>query len=269
MKNSKHYIIPLIFFTISIVFALRVAPAVFTAQGIPVGEEKRFGIPLSVQNPHDDTLDFTVQILPPKDVRIEKLDGYDTLPDTNWFYFIGGNTLTIPPGETRGNEIAMSIPDDKSLYNQHYMVEAVIAPEQSSQFMVNMRVSYFIETESMAEPEIPPRGKVAIAPSIIEIENDSQTFMLYNNDSLPHDIELSLEIPGPDKQGINYENTRDYTWIENPSELFKIQKSLINIAASSKEKIKIEQKSEISGSREALLFIKGDFPTRFARILID
>ena len=81
------------------VFAIRMSPAAFTAQNIPIGTEFDLGVPLVIRLSENDTVAkyFTATPLKPGEVRNDWLDGYEEIPDAGYLKIEGDGAVYVEP----------------------------------------------------------------------------------------------------------------------------------------------------------------------------
>ncbi len=182
------------FLVTSAVLALRISPGSFTVQDIPMGRAQDLGVTL-VCNAEDARF-VLICIMSPDIPDMPHCVGYAPLPDTTWFH-VDDDTLETDSTGTARSRLIVDIPDRPELYNQHFVVRLFITAAGSGMFQPAIIPYYFIETPPDANPQKPPIGKVAVAPSAIDMTyaNPTGTFRIFNNDTLTHFFRLTVRNP--------------------------------------------------------------------------
>jgi len=181
-------------------FAIRMSPAAFTAQNIPIGIEFDIGIPLTIRLSTEDTSAklFNATPLLPSEVRDEWLAGYEEIPDAGYLMIEGDGPLLVEPGEPVVRKMFIGFPDDSSLLNRHFMVQLRVMPQEvTGMFQAVLVGSYLLETKSTEDRFTRPGGQpFSAAPSLLVLDSTGRGIVrVYNN--IDHALRLEARIDAP------------------------------------------------------------------------
>jgi len=257
--------------------ALRVSPAEFAVQNVPVGRvcdlHAAQGIVLKIQN--DDEQAHTYQLSTHMPAAGSWQEGYSPMPEPRWFRF-APRQVKIAAGAAGESEMFLSIPARPQYYNQHWVVSVAVEalPEAGSMVVLAAYPRVYIETEARADPKERPLGKTAVAPSVVPMGETGKSIArgelrIFNNDSRPHSYRLRLAagapkiLPSPGRGWI-----ANMTWLS-------VRPQRLLIGAGESRRVVVEARvpeayGRIMPAWEALVFVeperKGEAETNFVRI---
>ncbi len=196
------------------VFAVRMSPAAFTAQNIPIGSEFDVGVPLTVRLSDGDTVAkyFTVMSLKPSDVRKEWLAGYEEIPSSELLKIGGELPILVEPGNPAVRRILVDFPDDSSMMNRHFLAQLRVQPQESAgMFQAVLVGSYLLETSPSKDRFVRPGGSpISMAPSIVVLDSVGEGIVrVYNNHNHAVEVSAWLELP-PRTDRMQIELTRGF-----------------------------------------------------------
>ncbi|MGB9562057.1 MAG: hypothetical protein ACPL6C_04505 [bacterium] len=267
---SKKLIVVCVPFIFAIVWALRVSPASFTAQWVPLGRRKDLGVVFTCSADKKTYL-FIARVMPQEE-GVPLSVGYRSLPDIGWFIVESGETLRADTSSGIAlTKLLVEIPDKPEYYNQHFVVRLFTTGISAGMFQPAMIPYYFLETPPLANPSVSPDGELGVAPSIVELtkSNKNGTFRIYNNDTIEH--KYNLVIRKPEERSRRFPNvSSDFLCIDDTA---KIVISAQNITLPPKKNALIEvawkDKKWVNENYEAILLITADDEaTNFVRIRI-
>lgn len=196
------------------VFAIRMSPAAFTAQNIPIGMEFDLGVPLVIRLSENDTVAkyFTATPLKPGEVRNDWLDGYEEIPDAGYLKIEGDGAVYVEPDKPVTRRLLIEFPEDSSLLNRHFLVQLRVMPQEASgMFQAVLVGSYLLETSPSKDRFTKPGGyPLSVAPSRLSL--DSAGFgvvRIYNNHEHTLKVLTRLDIP-PNTEKLHVELTRGF-----------------------------------------------------------
>lgn len=211
--------IPLLAFTLLAifaggVFAVRMSPAAFTAQNIPVGSEFDVGVPLTIRLSDGDTTAkyFTVMSLKPSDVRKEWLAGYEEIPSSEFLKVGGEVPVIVEPGNPSVRRILVDFPEDSAFMNRHFLAQLRVQPQESAgMFQAVLVGSYLLETAPSKDRFVRPEGSpISVAPSVVVLDSSGVGIVrVYNNHNHAVEVSARLEIP-PRTDRMQIELTRGF-----------------------------------------------------------
>lgn len=254
---------------LTIVWALRVSPASFTAQGVPLGKRHDLGVVLTCSAEGKTNL-FVARVMNQAE-GVPLSVGYRSIPDTRWFIVESGETLRADTSGVASSRLLVEIPDKPEYYNQHFVVRLFTTGISAGMFQPAMIPYYFLETPPLANPSVPPDGELGVAPSIVELtkSNKDGVFRIYNNDTVEHRYEFVVRTPEERSRRFpnvspNFLRIDDTTKIEisPPSITLPPQKN-------TQVKVKWSGKKWSKEDYEAILLITSDNgTTNFVRVRI-
>ncbi|RKZ30880.1 hypothetical protein DRQ33_07515 [bacterium] len=266
--NAKR--VSLIFlFGMSVIFAIQVAPGCFTIQKIPLGYPQDMGFSLVCS---DVTGEYVIAQIVPPEIEVPGCESYRSLPDTSWFKIGEGETLYVDSTGYARSKMWVEIPQKPELYNQHFVVRIYVTSSANGIFQPAIMVNYFIETPALAEPPVPPAGKLGVAPSVLNIDPDNpvMNFTIYNNDSVAHKYDIAVRTPI--KQSRRFANVSPaFSPIPDTSQI-SISPGQISIPPNDNRSVHIRwlSVSALSESSEAILLITADDGTQnFVRVKLE
>ena len=259
--------------------AATISPASFCLEKFDIGMNMDLGIRFKMSN---------VQNIGPIDLNVRKpaankvIQGYIPIPDSSWFYFLNPQ---IVPGKNgvASAKMFLKVPNENKYLNQHWAVHVAAKPPSVSLFTMEMVGVYMIETRSSRKVTEKPYGKLGIVPSRVYVQNIKPqqkipaSFVVYNNDKIPHDYTISVHTFTPSKytklqisQAPGFEWIKDIKWIQ-------IAQTLLSIPANQKKEssvwITIPKKVQYANEGfEAIIMVKSNKeggPTGFTRLLIS
>ncbi len=194
--------------------AVRMSPAAFTAQNIPIGTEFDLSVPLTIRLSENDTIakKFTVTPLLPSEVRSEWLAGYEEIPSADFLKIGGEGDIFVSPREPAIRRLLIEFPDDNSLLNRHFLVHLRVMPQDvSGMFQAVLVGSYLLETSPSADRFTKPGGHpISVSPSIVAFDSlGFATVRIYNNHDSALEVILRLDIP-PQTDKMQVELTRGF-----------------------------------------------------------
>lgn len=197
-------------------FAIRMSPASFTAQNVPIGREFDLSIPLVIYlgNDSSDTAYFSAVPLFPSEVRETWLDGYEEIPDPNYLLVAGEQPIAVLPESATVRSLLVYFPMDSSLLNRRFLVMLRVMPVNSrSMFQAVLVGSYMIETSPTKDRFTRTGGKpFAISPSIVYLDSMGKGIArIYNNDTIPHNYRTRFSVPPLDDRRLNVILSPGYT----------------------------------------------------------
>ena len=313
MREGRHImrkVVSILFFlglTTRSLFSLGVGmePVIIDIGGITPGTsynlEADAGISINLLGDKASVLGYELKISSPKSV----FKGFLPLPDPEWIK-LPRDTITVMPQDTGKLNMVISIPDSEGYYNQAWMfkVTAKAYPGgfgketalKGTGMGIRLAVSsyYIIETAPKPEPELPPDGVIAVAPSKLyttcklggEVEKE---ITIFNNDTIPREFTLVSFIPPPaDTLSYNFRiepseprnfYPEDASWVVPKKRRFllifkKPPKIILAPGESVSYPVKIhlpDDKELLSNNWEVLLFLvpKGEARLRrFVRVVI-
>ncbi len=158
-------------------FGVRMLPADFNAQDVPIGKEIEIATLTISLEPSESAETLSIGPIPPE----KSVDGYEPLPDTA-FIETGDRSIFIPEKEAVERRITANFPDDPSFFNRRFAVSIRLSSPKKGDF----RGSFLIETE--ANPNARPGGTpISVAPSNLDLDqNGDGQISIFNNDTIPH-----------------------------------------------------------------------------------
>jgi len=179
---------------------LRVSPAEFVVQNVPVGRlcdlHVPHGVVLEIRNDDEGAHTYGLSARAPAAATLQ--EGYAAIPDPAWFTF-EPRRVTVAAGATGQSKMFVSIPRDARYYNQHWVVSLAVeaVPEPGSMVALAAYPRAYLETEAKADVKIGGHGATAVAPSVLSIGTSDNgparsTFRIFNNDSRPHSYTLRV-----------------------------------------------------------------------------
>lgn len=257
---------------VSMLWALRVSPASFTAQGIPLGKKHDLGVVLTCSADKKTNV-FIARVMTPTEGTPLSV-GYRSIPNIEWFIVESGETLKADTNGIASSRLLVEIPDKPEYYNQHFIVRLFTTGVSGGMFQPAMIPYYFLETPPLANPSAPPDGELGVAPSIVELtkSNRSGVFRIYNNDSVEHKYEFVIR--KPEDRSRRFPNvSSSFLRIEDTTKIEVLPRS-ITLSPQKDEQVKVlwTGKEWVSGSFEAILLITADDSTTSfvrVRILVD
>lgn len=184
----------------SLAATLRVSPAEFVIQDVPVGTvcdlQQLHGVALTIHNEDDQAHTYRLSARAPAAGTWQ--EGYTPLPDPNWFSF-ETDTVTVEAGGIARSRMLIRIPKDPAHYNQHWVVSLAVEalPEPGSIVALAAYPRVYIETQARVDLRRPPSGKTGVAPSVVCLGAPRKgvargEFRVFNGDSEPHSYRLRL-----------------------------------------------------------------------------
>lgn len=258
------------------VFAIRMSPAAFTAQNVPLGEEFDVGVPLVIRLSEHDTVAkyFTVKSLKPSEVRKEWLEGYEEIPDASYLKVGGQKPILVEPGDPEVRPLMVDFPMDSTLLNRHFLVQLRVMPQETSgMFQAVLVGSYLLETSASEDRFAKPGGyPISIAPSKITLDSSGVGMVrVYNNYDHALEIEARLDIP-PRTNKLQVELTRGFVR-GVLSDGIGLDKERLMVQPGGFEDITIQMDSElrnsISKNSEYILWVEApdiENSARFVRV---
>ncbi|MCD6531359.1 hypothetical protein J7K99_02815 [bacterium] len=246
--------------------ALRVSPGVATVRGIPVGVDTSLGIPLTCYNDSDIDVVITVEVVKPSGVIKKWREGYDEIPDPGWFYVVGDTPFVVPAQGQISLPIRIHIPDSEAYYNQMWAAYILVTSRGGGMFNTAVAPLFMLETKTLKNPAVPPAGKIATAPSAVELNPKSPDakIWIYNNSDSAVELDISPYVPSGEKPEI--EATTGWKYDPKFAEKIKVGKRHIKIKPHGKRAIKVRAKHFPPKNAEALIKISGGEITKFVRI---
>ena len=278
MKQSLYMSIFVILIA-SVTHAATISPASFCLEKFDIGMNMDLGISFTMSNVQNvGPIDLNVKQPPPNRV----LKGYIPIPDPSWLYFLNPQ---IVPGKdgVASARMFLKIPNENKYLNQHWVVHVGAKPPSVSLFAMEMVGVYMIETRASKTITEKPYGKIGIVPSRVYAkkikpqQKKSVSFIIYNNDKVLHEYQISAHTFDPSiysklqiSQAPGFEWVKDTKWIQ-------LAQPSINIPANQKKEttalITIPKNVQYTGEGfEAIIMVeskKKGGPCGFARLLIS
>ncbi len=165
---------------------IRVSPSTFLIQNVPIGEEcnisEKYGYKIKISQISFRTL-FYMQPSKPSDIGTS-VTGFEDIVDENFFY-TKPETMQVAPDSMSSAEMYINFPDDKSLYNRHFLL-GVDVSEVARQVRGTLAIGAYlilrIETEPNSEAiPVLDSGGVLFVPSVIEFDTLADNDTVYGN----------------------------------------------------------------------------------------
>lgn len=266
---SKKVAVVLLAFFIAIVSALRVSPASFSAQGVPLGKRYDLGVVLSCSAEKRTNL-FVARVMSQAEGTPLSV-GYRSIPDIRWFIVESGETLKADTSGVASSRLLVEIPDSPEYYNQHFVVRLFTTGISAGMFQPAMIPYYFLETPPLANPSVPPDGELGVAPSIVELtkSGNNGVFRIYNNDTVGHKYEIVVRTP--EERSRRFPNVSpNFLRVDDTT---KIEISSLNITLPPREdtqvRVRWAREKWVKENYEAILLITADNGiTNFVRVRI-
>jgi hypothetical protein len=263
----------------SISHAATISPASFCLEKFDIGMNMDLGISFTMSNVKNSG-PIVLNVKQPPANRV--LKGYIPIPDPSWLYFLNPQVVPGKNGVASAR-MFLKVPNQNKYLNQHWMVHVGAAPPSVSLFSMEMVGVYMIETRASKTITERPYGKLGIVPSRVYAnrmkpdQKKSASFVIYNNDKILHDYQISVHTFEPSiytklqiSQAPGFEWVKDTKWIQlaHPS---------LSIPANQKKEttvwVTIPKNVQYKGEGfEAIIIVeskKNDGPNGFARLLIS
>ncbi len=174
---------------------ISISPGTFLIQDVPLGVEyditanQGYVIRLSNVSPS------AVYILTPRRPSEDntRATGYYDFPEPSWFH-TGQDTLVISAHGYAQTQMWLTMPDDPSLYNRHFLLGVDVSPTiESSKGLLSVGAYLLYRFETLPKEGVKPilhPNEMAFVPSVVTFENvkvgDIRTkeLFLYSGDSL-------------------------------------------------------------------------------------
>jgi len=201
--NSTLAVSALLLSIVGSAVAVRMSPAAFTAQNVPLGEKFDLTVPLviSLGDDSSSSVDFLAQPIFPSEVRDKWLRGYLEIPEADYLIVDGEMPISVTPDEPAIRKLFINFPDDSAYLNCHFLAHLKIMPAKvSGMFQAVLVGSYLLETVSSKDRFAKPGfGLLTGAPSVLDMEGPS-TVRIYNNSDRSIDIGVYLDVPSDEKK---------------------------------------------------------------------
>ncbi|HHS49509.1 MAG TPA: hypothetical protein ENN07_00110 [candidate division Zixibacteria bacterium] len=235
------------------------SPAVFTAQGVPIGDRIYLDVPLVLSlGEGESPQNFAVDVLPPEMTGRRPIDGFEDIPP-GAFEVDGEPILFVGIDEPAIRKLFANFPNDSAMFNRRFMVQLRIMPEGPTGNMVAaILANYLIETES--NPSVRTGGwPIAVAPSVVDFdESGIAELSIFNNDTIVHDIHCAFGVPEADPRGVAIALSPGFSPANG--DIFSLDETSFTIDAGGSRNISItisqETLAEITSNVEAILWLR-------------
>ena len=136
---------------------IKVTPGTILVQNIPVGKQFDFfaeqGLTLKIYNTEDYPKRYLLSPNRPSEMNTTATGYFDIL-DPSWFS-LDTNSVTVPPGETAEIGMRVSIPDNSSWYNRHWLIGIDVSEDTTGKTLPGQAIImgayllYRLETEPL------------------------------------------------------------------------------------------------------------------------
>ncbi|MBF0451730.1 MAG: hypothetical protein HQK75_13580 [Candidatus Magnetomorum sp.] len=277
MKHSL-FICIILMYTAMTIHAATISPASFCLEKFDIGMNMNLGIDF-VMSDVKNTGNIDLKTRQPSMDNI--LKGYLPIPDASWFYFLNPKIVPDKSGAAKAR-MFLKIPNENKYLNQHWAVHVTAKPPAMGVFAMEMVGVYMIETKASEKIIERPYGPIGIVPSRIYVKNivprkmKSTSFSIYNNDSVSHTYQVSVQTFDPSFYNkIQISQAPGYEWVKYTNWV-KPDEPVLTINAGQKKETRLDITipKDIQYNDEgweAIIMvesIKKGGPTGFARLLI-
>jgi hypothetical protein len=278
MRNIKLICIILLLKAMSI-NAATISPASFCLEKFDIGMNMELGIDLMLSD-IANTGPIHLKTRQPSMDSI--LKGYVPIPDASWFYFLHSKIIPDKTGVARAR-MFLKIPNKNKYLNQHWAVHVTAKPPATGIFSMEMVGIYMIETRSSEKISERPYGIIGVVPSrinmdkVIPQQKKTATFSIYNNDSMAHTYQISVQTFDPSFYNkLQISQAPGYEWVKYTNWIKPIQ-PIITINAGQKKETSLDVfipkgvQYDDEGWEAIIMVesIKNGGPNGFTRLLIS